>query len=106
MQKIRISPSRRLTLTYVVLCIWIALVVFAILMNADIYALAVYFTSGLPLILGYFWSETARPSPILRQATEMVKNIGRRKSKVEPSTETEILPAETAEETYTTEIEK
>lgn len=71
-----IGSSKRLTLTYVVLIIWIALAIFAILINADLYALATYFASGLPIILGYLWSETARPTPTLSEAAEIVKNIG------------------------------
>ena len=53
-----IGNSSRLTLTYIVLFIWVALAVFAIFVNADLYALAVYFASGLPMIIGYLWSET------------------------------------------------
>ncbi len=60
--KFRISSSRRLKLTYLVLSVWIGLAIFAILLKADLYALAVYFTSGLPIILGYLWAETTRPS--------------------------------------------
>jgi hypothetical protein len=67
------SPSTRLTLTYIVLFIWIALAVFAILVKADLYALATYFVSGLPVILGYLWAQTSRPS--LKDAAEIVKNI-------------------------------
>lgn len=71
-----VKSSKRLTLTYIVLFIWVALAVFAILMDGDLYALAVYFASGLPLILGYLWSETSRPS--IRDAAEIVKGIGMR----------------------------
>ncbi len=71
-----VGSSKRLTLTYIVLGIWVALAVFAILMDGDLYALAVYFASGLPLILGYLWSETSRPS--IRDAAEIVKGIGMR----------------------------
>ncbi len=67
------SPSRRLNLTYLVFFIWIALAIFGIIMEADLYALAVYFTSGLPIIIGYLWAETSRPS--LKDAAEIVKNI-------------------------------
>lgn len=67
------SSSRRLKLTYLVLSVWIGLAIFAILLKADLYALAVYFTSGLPIILGYLWAETTRPS--LKEASEIVKNI-------------------------------
>jgi len=70
-----IGNSRRLTLTYAVLVVWIALAVFAIIKDADLYGLAVYFASGLPLILGYLWSETSRPS--IKDASEILKNIGR-----------------------------
>lgn len=66
--------SRRLTLTYVVLAVWIALAIFAIIKDADLYGLAVYFASGLPLILGYLWSETSRPS--IKDAADIIKNIG------------------------------
>ena len=69
-----IGKSKRLTLTYVVLVIWIALAVFAILINTDLYALATYFASGLPIILGYLWSETSRPT--LSEAAEVVRGIG------------------------------
>jgi len=68
-----IGKSKRLTLTYIVLIVWIALAVFAILINANLYALATYFASGLPIILGYLWSETTRPS--LTDAAEIIKNI-------------------------------
>jgi hypothetical protein len=70
------SPSKRLTLTYIVLFVWIALAIFAIIMKADLYALAVYFTSGLPVILGYLWAQSSRPS--LSEAAELVKGINRR----------------------------
>jgi hypothetical protein len=68
------SPSTRLTLTYIVLFVWIALAIFAILMKADMYALAVYFTSGLPVIIGYLWAQTSRPSS-MRDAAQIVGNI-------------------------------
>lgn len=71
-----IGDSKRLTLTYVVLIIWVGLAVFAIIQGADFYGLAVYFASGLPLILGYLWSETSRPSPTIKDAAEILKNIG------------------------------
>lgn len=71
------SPSTRLTLTYIVLFIWIALAVFAIIIKADLYALAVYFTSGLPVILGYLWAQTTRPAN-MRDAAEIVRGIGQR----------------------------
>jgi len=71
-----IGNSSRLTLTYIVLFIWVALAVFAIFVNADLYALAVYFASGLPMIIGYLWSETSRPT--LTDAAEIVKGIGNR----------------------------
>lgn len=67
------SPSKRLSLTYIVLFVWIALAIFAIIMKADLYALAVYFTSGLPIIIGYLWAQTSRPS--LSEASEILKNI-------------------------------
>ena len=57
-----VGASSRLTLTYVVIFIWIALAVFGILIKTDLYALAAYFASGLPAILGYLWSETSRPT--------------------------------------------
>ena len=69
------SPSVRLTLTYIVLFVWIGLAIFAILMKADLYALAVYFTSGLPVILGYLWAQSARPS--LGEAADLVGSIGK-----------------------------
>ena len=56
--------------------IWVALAIFAILVGADLYALATYFASGLPLILGYLWSETSRPT--IKDAAEIVKGIGMR----------------------------
>ena len=71
-----IGRSRRLTLTYIVLIIWVAMAVFAILVDSDLYALAVYFASGLPLILGYLWSETSRPTA--RDAADIIKGIGMR----------------------------
>jgi len=69
----KMGESKRLTLTYIVLVIWIALAIFGIIVETDLYALAVYFTSGLPLILGYLWSETSRPS--IKDAAQLVKNI-------------------------------
>jgi hypothetical protein len=71
-----VNSSKRLTLTYVMLFIWISLAIFAILVDADLYALAVYFASGLPIILGYLWSETARPS--ISDASDIVKSINDR----------------------------
>jgi hypothetical protein len=71
------SSSTRLTLTYIVLFVWIALAIFAIFIKADLYALAVYFTSGLPVILGYLWARTARPAS-MHDAAEIVKGIGQR----------------------------
>lgn len=68
-----IGNSKRLTLTYIVLAVWVALAVFAILNDGDLYGLAVYFASGLPLIIGYLWSETNRPS--LKDASEILKHI-------------------------------
>ena len=68
-----IGNSKRLTLVYIVLLVWIGLAVFAIIESADLYGLAVYFASGLPLILGYLWSETSRPS--IKDAAEILKNI-------------------------------
>ena len=59
-----VGYSTRLTLTYVVLIVWLALAIFAILIKADLVALAAYFASGLPVILGYLWSETSRPTVI------------------------------------------
>jgi hypothetical protein len=71
-----VSSSKRLTLTYIVFCVWVSLAIFSIFMDADLYSLAVYFASGLPIILGYLWSETARPS--IKDASELVKNINAR----------------------------
>jgi hypothetical protein len=72
----KITSSKRLALTYIVLGIWIALAVFGILVDTDLYALAVYFASGLPIILGYLWSETSRPTS-LKDAADIVKGINR-----------------------------
>lgn len=71
-----ITSSKRLALTYIVLGVWLALAVFGILIDTDLYALAVYFASGLPIILGYLWSETSRPT-MLKSAADIVKNINR-----------------------------
>lgn len=68
-----IGSSKRLTLTYIVLTIWVGLAIFAIYKSADFYGLAVYFASGLPLILGYLWSETNRPS--LKDASQILRFI-------------------------------
>ena len=57
-----ISDSRRLTLTYIVFFVWVGLAVFGIIMKTDLRDLAIYFTSGLPVILGYLWAETSRPT--------------------------------------------
>jgi hypothetical protein len=35
-----ISSSKRLTLTYIVFCVWVALAIFSIFMDADLYSLA------------------------------------------------------------------
>lgn len=69
----KIGESKRLTLTYAVLVIWISLAIFGVIVETDLYALAVYFASGLPLILGYLWSETSRPT--IKDAAQVVKNI-------------------------------
>lgn len=69
-----IGGSSRLTLTYIVFTIWVALAIFAMIVDADLYSLAVYFASGLPLILGYMWAETSRPT--LTDASDIIKNIG------------------------------
>jgi hypothetical protein len=71
-----INNSTRLTLTYVVFVVWVALAVVAMLLDADLYSLAAYFASGLPIILGYMWAETSRPTPTLSEAADMVKSIG------------------------------
>jgi len=70
-----ISPSKRLTLTYIVLGIWVALAVFGIIMQADLIALGVYFVSGMPLILGYLWGETARPSGSIKDVSKLVESM-------------------------------
>lgn len=72
----KITSSKRLTLTYIVLVIWVALAVFGILVDTDLYALAVYFTSGLPIILGYLWAETSRPASF-KDVASIVKGINR-----------------------------
>jgi len=69
-----VGASKRLTLIYVVLSVWIALAIFGIIIETDIYALAVYFASGLPIILGYLWAETSRPT----NAAAIVRGIGMR----------------------------
>lgn len=68
-----IGSSKRLTLTYIVFSVWIGLAIFAIIKDADFYGLAVYFVSGLPLIIGYLWSETQRPT--IKDASDIIKNI-------------------------------
>ena len=75
-----VGGSNRLTLTYVVFIVWITLAVFAMLVDVDLYSLAAYFASGLPIILGYLWAETSRPTPSLSEAAEMVKSIGTKSS--------------------------
>lgn len=70
-----IPASKRLTITYVVFAIWIAMAVFGILMKADIIALSVYFASGLPLIIGYLWSETSRPSGTIKDVSKLVESM-------------------------------
>lgn len=72
----KITSSKRLTLTYIVLGIWVALAVFGILVDTDLYALAVYFASGLPIILGYLWAETSRPASF-KDVASIVKGINR-----------------------------
>lgn len=71
-----IGGSTRLTLTYIVFIVWVVLAVVAMLLDADLYSLAAYFASGLPIILGYLWAETSRPTPTLSEAADMVKSIG------------------------------
>lgn len=71
-----IGGSTRLTLTYIVFIVWVALAVVAMLLDADLYSLAAYFASGLPIILGYMWAQTSRPTPSLSEAADMVKSIG------------------------------
>jgi hypothetical protein len=70
-----IPASKRLTITYIVFVVWIALVVFGILMETDIIALSVYFASGLPLIIGYLWSETSRPSGSIKDVSKLVESM-------------------------------
>lgn len=70
-----ISPSKRLTLTYIVLFIWVALAVFGIIMETDLIALGVYFVSGMPLILGYLWGETSRPSGSIKDISKLVESM-------------------------------
>ena len=77
-----IGNSRRLTLTYVVFTVWVSLAIFAMLFDADLYSLAAYFASGLPIILGYLWAETARPTPTLSEAADIVKSIGTKTTSV------------------------
>jgi hypothetical protein len=79
------SSSVRLNLTYIVLFVWIGLAVFAIIVKSDLYALAVYFTSGLPVIIGYLWVETSRPS--MKDAAEMVKSINMRGNQTQTQTD-------------------
>ena len=71
-----VGGSTRLTLTYIVFIVWVALAVVAMLLDADLYSLAAYFASGLPIILGYMWAQTSRPTPTLSEAADMVKSIG------------------------------
>lgn len=75
-----VGGSTRLTLTYVVFVVWVALAVFAMLVDADLYSLAAYFASGLPIILGYLWAETSRPTPSLSEVADIVKSIGTKSS--------------------------
>ena len=71
-----VGGSTRLTLTYIVFIVWVALAVVAMILDADLYSLAAYFASGLPIILGYMWAQTSRPTPTLSEAADMVKSIG------------------------------
>jgi len=70
-----IPASKRLTITYVVFIVWIGLAVFGILMNTDLIALSVYFASGMPLIIGYLWSETSRPSGSIKDVSKLVESM-------------------------------
>jgi len=70
-----IPASKRLTITYVVFIVWIGMAIFGILMETDIIALSVYFASGLPLIIGYLWSETSRPSGSIKDVSKLVESM-------------------------------
>ncbi len=70
-----IPASKRLTMTYIVFVVWIALGVFGILMKTDLISLSVYFASGLPLIIGYLWSETSRPSGSIKDISKLVESM-------------------------------
>lgn len=70
-----IPASKRLTITYVVFAVWIGLAVFGILMNTDLISLSVYFASGMPLIIGYLWSETSRPSGSIKDVSKLVESM-------------------------------
>jgi len=70
-----IPASKRLTITYVVFIVWIAMAVFGILMDTDLISLSVYFASGLPLIIGYLWSETSRPSGSIKDVSKLVESM-------------------------------
>jgi len=63
-----ISPSKRLTLTYIVMFIWLCLGLVGIFYDVDLAALAAYFSSSIPPILGYMWSETRRPSGYIKES--------------------------------------
>lgn len=70
-----IPASKRLTVTYVVFGVWVGLAIFGILMDTNLYALAAYFASGLPLIIGYLWSETSRPSGSIKDVSKLVQSL-------------------------------
>lgn len=70
-----IPASKRLTITYVVFAVWVGLAIFGILMNTDLISLSVYFASGLPLIIGYLWSETSRPSGSIKDISKLIEAI-------------------------------
>ena len=73
-----VSESKRLTLTYVVFFVWVSLAIVGMIFKQDLRDLAIYFTSGLPVILGYLWAESTHPSnPTGKDIANMVGNMNR-----------------------------
>ena len=89
-----IPASKRLTMTYIVFVVWIGMAIFGILIETDMIALSVYFASGLPLIIGYLWSETSRPSGSIKDVSKLVESMRGQDYWVRGSSGFEKIPGE------------
>ncbi len=56
------KKSKRETLLYVCVFLWLIIGVIAITHNSNLSGLAAYFASLAPFVIGYIYGETKRPS--------------------------------------------